>query len=66
LTAPWNMSIAVVGLGLLYARGLTVLFNIQALKDSQNGFDNSGEAMHGLQMDDRPQLGINLPTTMAD
>ena len=28
-----------------YASGLTVLIDIHALKDSQNGFDNSGQAM---------------------
>jgi glucan 1,3-beta-glucosidase len=28
-----------------YSNGLTVLLDIHALKDSQNGFDNSGQAM---------------------
>jgi glucan 1,3-beta-glucosidase len=28
-----------------YARGMTVLIDIHALKDSQNGFDNSGQTM---------------------
>ena len=28
-----------------YARGLTVLLDIHAMKDSQNGFDNSGQTM---------------------
>ena len=28
-----------------YASGLTVLFDIHAMKGSQNGFDNSGQAM---------------------
>lgn len=31
-----------------YARGISVLLDIHALKDSQNGFDNSGQAM-GLE-----------------
>jgi glucan 1,3-beta-glucosidase len=31
-----------------YSSGLSVLFDIHALKDSQNGFDNSGQAM-GMQ-----------------
>lgn len=31
-----------------YARGISVLLDIHALKDSQNGFDNSGQTM-GLE-----------------
>jgi glucan 1,3-beta-glucosidase len=32
-------------LDLAHANGLTVLIDIHALKDSQNGFDNSGQSM---------------------
>ena len=39
------LSISFVSFQRAYANGLTVLLDIHTMKDSQNGFDNSGQAM---------------------